>query len=272
MNIKIAVLTVVSGRRTALMNLIKGLALNEPLPAELIIVHMNEDTYALPPSPFPIRTISHYDSAKLPLASARNLALAESRVEHCIFLDVDCIPAPNLINVYAEAFSRTDQLWSGQVRYLTPDFSAALNVADLEVKSMCDPIRGKLHALPYELFWSLNFACSKTVFRKIGGFDESYKGYGAEDTDFAFMARAQGIPLELVNAMAYHQPHASYDPPLNHLEDIVNNAHTFYKKWKLWPMEGWLKKFVQLGYISWSNDEINILAYPEKSFIGQYLK
>ena len=119
MNIKIAVLTVVSGRKTALMNLIKGLSLNESLPAELIIVHMNEETYSLPPSPFPIRTISHYDPAKLPLASARNLALAESSVEHCIFLDVDCIPAPNLINIYAEAFNRTDQLWSGQVRYLT---------------------------------------------------------------------------------------------------------------------------------------------------------
>jgi len=272
MNIKIAVLTVVSGRRIALMNLIRGLSLNTTLPDELIIVHMNEDTYSLPPSPFPIRAISHYDHAKLPLAGARNCALAESSVEHCIFLDVDCIPAPNLIQIYADAFNREDQLWSGQVRYLTPDFSPELDAADLEVKSITDPVRGKLETLPYELFWSLNFACTKTVFRKIGGFDESYKGYGAEDTDFAFMAKAQGIPLELINAMAYHQPHASYDPPLNHLEDIVNNAQTFYKKWKLWPMEGWLKKFVHLGYITWNNDKIHILTLPEKSVIEQYLK
>ncbi|MBE8147289.1 hypothetical protein IOD13_18970 [Brevibacterium casei] len=39
---------------------------------------------------------------------------------------------------------------------------------------------------PFALFWSLSFACRPEVFARIGGFDETYAGYGGEDTDFAF--------------------------------------------------------------------------------------
>ena len=50
----------------------------------------------------------------------------------------------------------------------------------------------------YELFWSLSFALTSSTWRTIGGFCEHYRGYGAEDTDFAQMARAAGVPMRWV--------------------------------------------------------------------------
>ncbi|SEB09818.1 glycosyltransferase family 2 protein [Pedobacter hartonius] len=272
MSIKIAVLTLVKGRNEALLNLIKGLSANLFAEFELIIVHMNERTCLIPPCPFPVLSFGYHSTEQLPLAKARNFAVSKTNARHCIFLDVDCIPSASFMQSYAAAFNRGDKLWSGQVRYLNEKFSSETKAADFDACSLPDPIRGGLTNIPYELFWSLNFGCSRSVFETIGGFDENYMGYGAEDTDFSFTARTKEIELTTVDAIAYHQPHASYDPPLNHLEDIISNARVFYHKWGRWPMEGWLKKFAELGYISWSNNELVLLSYPAQSAIDLYLK
>ena len=75
--------------------------------------------------------------------------------------------------------------------------------------------------------WSLCFAIGRTQFEKIGGFDTHYVGYGAEDTDFAFMARELNIEFYLTCDVIYHQQHSVYRPPLNHLSSIVVNANAF---------------------------------------------
>ena len=272
MGITISVLTIVKSRREALLNLIRGLAMNADSNMELIVVHMNEEDYPLPPVSFPLSSFCLLSEESLPLAKARNFAMSKASAEHCIFLDVDCIPEEDLISSYRKAFAQHDVLWSGSVRYLNTNHLPDLHTGALQILSKADPIRGGLTSMPYELFWSLNFGCSKSVFGKIGGFDEQYTGYGAEDTDFAFMARANHVQLETLEATAYHQPHASYNPPLNHLEDIISNARVFHRKWHQWPMEGWLTQFREMGYISWDHDHINILNYPEEAVIETYRK
>jgi len=272
MGMKIAVLTIVKGRKEALLNLIKGLSLHPYAEMELIIVHMNEENYPLPLTSFPIRSFTCFSEEVLPLAKARNLAISCADAEYCIFLDVDCIPGFNFIALYVAAFNQKNILWSGQVRYLRSGFPADLNNFALQKWSNADPIRSALQELPYELFWSLNFGCSKKVFYEIGGFDEKYQGYGAEDTDFAFTARKQDVKLGMVAATAFHQPHASYDPPLNHLQDIIKNAIVFHQKWNRWPMEGWLSKFMELGYVFWNADQLTVLKDPAPSDISAFLK
>lgn len=272
MDIKVSVLTLVKGRKGALLNLIKGLSDQVNSPLELVVIHMNEDIELLPATHFPCRSFSCYTPEKLPLAKARNLAVAQAQSEFCIFLDVDCIPGNDFIAAYIEAFLKGNTIWSGSVRYLKPGFPAAATGSLLDHWSTADPIRAQLKILPYELFWSLNFGCTKSVFKLLGGFDEQYTGYGAEDTDFSFTARLQDVALDLVPAMAYHQPHASYDPPLNHLEDIVKNATVFYHKWKRWPMEGWLGKFAALGYVSWTADTLTLINWPTPAAIEKHRK
>ena len=70
---------------------------------------------------------------------------------------------------------------------------------------------------------------NRLAYDTIGGFDASYTGYGAEDTDFAFTAKEQGIDFYLSQARAYHQQHTVYRPPLNHLSSIVANANRFMR-------------------------------------------
>jgi len=122
------------------------------------------------------------------------------------------------------------------------------------------------------LFWSLNFGCSKATYSKIGGFDEDFSGYGAEDTDFAFSANKNGVDFKTIDALAYHQYHPSYDPPVNHIESIVENATRFKAKWGLWPMEGWLRKFCEMGYTSFISGQINLLKLPTTDEISAVLK
>lgn len=269
----ISVAIIVQNRRKALLNTLSGLANSTLLPEEVIIVHMNEDAIPLLGYPFKILSVHCESQHALPLASARNTAIEHASGNRVIFLDVDCIPDASLIENYNNAFEEEDILFTGHIRYLQKDDEMEIDLAsDLVVKSTPDLIRTPYTQIPYELFWSLNFACSKQVFHKIGGFDEAFIGYGGEDTDFAFAARKANIGLRTVSATAYHQYHPSYSPPLNHLTDIVANANIFYEKWSRWPMEGWLKAFRERGYIKWEADEVTITRYPTSLEIAEVLK
>ena len=98
------------------------------------------------------------------------------------------------------------------------------------------------------LFWSLSFAVTAQDFVLVGGFDEDYLGYGAEDTDFGQrLARSGGQLLFVGGAGAIHQYHPSPSPPVQHVADIVANANVFADKWGWWPMQAWLEQFRDRG-------------------------
>ena len=268
---EISLITIVKGRREHLRNLMRGVAAQQLRPDELIIVFMNEAaTDRLPDPGCKVYTDSLFDpDHELPLAAARNRAatLASGRI--LAFLDVDCIPAPDYLRLLHAAVQRTHGLLMGDVRYLpegaTPDEWTA---ATLEERSLAHPRRPvippdrDLITLPYHLFWSLTFGIMAEDFARLGGFDGGYQGYGGEDTDFAFTARQVRLPPYVCRARAYHQFHPTYSPPYNHLEDIVANATRFHDKWQVWPMEGWLKKFAEQGYIDWQPHVIRLLKAP----------
>ena len=53
------------------------------------------------------------------------------------------------------------------------------------------------------------------------------------------------------DALAFHQHHPVSSPPVEHVDDIVENARRFHEKWGVWPMEGWLDRFAADGLIAW---------------------
>ena len=94
-----------------------------------------------------------------------------------------------------------------------------------------------------------------TAWQRVGGFDETYTGYGGEDTDFGQRARAAGLDLQWVGgADAYHQHHPVSDPPVEHLDDILRNGRRFADRWGFWPMEGWLRAFAERGLVRREGD------------------
>jgi hypothetical protein len=127
----------------------------------------------------------------------------------------------------------------------------------------CFPTTGlRLESNP-GLFWSLAFAIKASLFKKLGGFDERFKGYGAEDTDFGFRAHATGVELLFLGGVgAFHQYHDGYDPPLQHFDDIIRNARLFHQIWGVWPMRGWLEAFERLKLIRLGDREILEIRLP----------
>ncbi|WP_228431107.1 glycosyltransferase family 2 protein [Baekduia soli] len=194
----------------------------------------------------------------LPLAHARNAgalhAIARG-AELLVFLDVDCLPGPRLLERYqTAAASAPTSLLCGPVACLPPPGREGYRDEDLEELARPHPARpvpaedALVHTRDHELFGTLSFAVTAETWRAVGGFCEDYVGYGGEDTDFGQLAARAGVDLCWVGgAWAYHQFHPTQDPPVHHLDDILRNAATFHRRWGWWPMIGWLKAFTELG-------------------------
>ena len=264
----VSALTIVRNRRGHLHQLVEGLRRGERTPDELIVVDMSDAPVDVPSAGFPIR-IDRFETEGLPLAAARNRAAAQARFDSLVFLDVDCIPLGACVRRLAEELALHDALLCADVRYLGPaDARGPWTEGDLLARGQHHPVRafparGVRRETNAGLFWSLAFAIRRALFEALGGFDEGFTGYGAEDTDFGFRARDAGIDLLFVGgAIACHQYHDSHEPPVQHVADIVRNARFFRARWDRWPMEGWLAAFTDMGLVHWQDDRLDLIRLP----------
>jgi len=212
-------------------------------------------TLHVPPGPHGLR-----------VGEGRNRAAAAALAagaDLLVFLDVDCLPGADLLPRYrAAAAAAPDALLSGPVTYLTsvqrPSTAAELPGHTRPHRARPLPADGEIRVATrgeYALFWSLSFAVTPATWRRLGGFHDGYEGYGAEDTDLAWTARAAGIELRWVGgAHAYHQWHPVSSPPWRHLDDILRNGAAFHRRWGEWPMGGWLDAFAAAGAIERRGD------------------
>lgn len=263
----VSVCTIARGRETQLRNLVLGLSQQSALPDELVIARMQPEPYTnLPPCPFPVRQVA-VEGARLPLARARNAAAENTIGDALIFLDVDCIPLPGLVENYTVAMS-ANRCLMGETRYLSQ--ADPPEVLSFEAMWQCadqHPARrygSESIRLPETTeFWSLSFAMMRETFWKVGGFDALFDGYGGEDTDFAMSLADSAVELFwLPKARAVHQWHPVQIPAFNHFDDIVRNANRFYKKRGQWCMDYWLDQFEAAGLICKSSDQIEVLRQP----------
>ncbi|HSJ77873.1 MAG TPA: glycosyltransferase [Erythrobacter sp.] len=267
----LSVLTIVRNRTVHLENLLEGVRRSAVQPDEVIVVDMSDAPETLKDTGLPL-FIDRFETAGLPLAAARNRAASCAKGDRLIFLDVDCIPMRDCLGQLLTAIDEHDALICADVRYLGPgDTSAPWHEGALLDLGRPHPVRPfpenglKLVGDP-GLFWSLAFAIRRDTFERIGGFDERFTGYGGEDTDFGFAARDAGCPLYFLGgAVACHQYHETFDPPLQHVGDIVANANRFHSKWGIWPMSGWLEQFVRLGLVEWKSDSVRLVRGPSQN-------
>lgn len=206
---------------------------------------------AVPPGPDGLR-----------LAAGRNRGAAEALARGAdllVFLDVDCLPHPELLARYERAAADVigPAVLCGPVTYL-PEGTLPDDPADADTHVAPHPARPapapdstqSARDDEWDLFWSLSFACTPATWAAIGGFDEAYEGYGGEDTDFAQRAARAGVALVWVGgAHALHQFHPTSTPPWQHLDDILRNGRIFARRWGRWPMAGWIAAFAEAGAI-----------------------
>jgi GT2 family glycosyltransferase len=199
---------------------------------------------------------------ELPLSSARNQLAAAAAGALLVYLDVDCVPSPGLLAAYATALTAHDALALGETRYLPKGFRAD-GASEMALRRAALPHPERINLFPapgvtrldrrHELFWSLNFAIRRITFeRRIGGFDENYRGYGIEDTDFAMRAARAEVPITWVGgAVAFHQHHPPTRLDPDRVAALVANARRYREHWGTWPATGWLAELAGLGMVEW---------------------
>lgn len=270
----ISVLTLVKGRHAHLTRLVEGLTRSDPPPGELVIVAMDEEPITLTPTTFPVRILTR-PAATLPLAAARNLAAAAATQPNLLFLDVDCIPMQGLPATMSDLLDRHDALICPEIHYLPagavqPGWTqAALLSRAVTHEARRFPSDGVTTAPHPGLFWSVAFGVRAARFASLGGFDERFTGYGAEDTDLAFRADRAGLDILLAGGPgAFHQHHPVFAPPLQHFDDILRNARLFHETWGIWPMDGWLDHFATIGLIARHGDQLTLRRKPTPTEIA----
>ncbi|WP_230769290.1 glycosyltransferase family 2 protein [Sphingomonas sp. Leaf4] len=254
----ISVCTLVRGREGHLAQLLAGIARQTRAPDEIVIAYMQDAAPSGLPDPGVRLREIFVPGDPMPLARARNAAAAAAQGDTLIFLDVDCIPSPTLVERYAAVLADAPGVCLGEVRYLPPGpvdpatlphigerHPAKPALADDEVRPV--PSHGEL--------WGLSFALPRLAWDAAGGMDEGYVGYGGEETDFAWRLHAAGVPMAWVGgAVAWHQHHAVHVPPLHQFDPILRNAARFRERWGRWCMDYWLGQFAAAGLIRWTAD------------------
>lgn len=266
-----SIVTIVKGRRKQLGNLLASIKNSTILPIDIHIVCMDEPDDIFISNELDVVVHGINSQYSLPLAAARNLGINASKTESIIFIDVDCIVSPTLFQSLLRSL-KADKIIAAYPLYL-PILPEHGNYAELVNLSVAHPSRENIpfgKTVPHLQFWSLIFAVQKQTFKKIGGFDESFTGYGAEDTDFAMTFHEKSVEQIFVDDYILHQYHDKYDPPLNHFNSIIDNAIHYQKKWKVLPMQRWLKAFEDLGLISiTSENQINVIQNPSEKQIQE---
>lgn len=257
-----ALVTVAHGRHEHLQRQHAMLARSTVLVDDYIVVALDDPVLGSTWEHEPGVTLLRHGAGRhgLPIAAARNAgarAAVRRGAELIVFLDVDCLPDPELVRYYqAAARASASALLCGPVAYLPRPGADGYDLDGLRQYAFHParptPAPGELASQgDPRLFWSLSFAVTADTWQRIGGFCEHYEGYGAEDTDFAFLARDAGAGITWVGgAAAYHQWHFTQSPPVGHLDDIVRNAAIFADRWGWWPMEGWLGAFADQGLVA----------------------
>jgi N-acetylglucosaminyl-diphospho-decaprenol L-rhamnosyltransferase len=254
--VRVGLATLAAGRPEHLRRQAAAVARLGPL-SRYVVVSMDAEPTAVPGA-----TVVHLPAAgpALPLAAARNRAVAElAGSELVILLDVDCIPSAEMLARYvaaARGLGGGPGLLCGPVGYLDPLRDPASGPTAAERRRARGrvirdfPASGVRRERRHELFWSLSYAVSPATHAALGGFDEGFVGYGAEDTDYGLRAGRMGIGLWFVGgAWAYHQHHRDSAPA--DLESLVANVRRFHGRWGRWPMPDRLAELARGGRIAW---------------------
>ncbi|MGQ0569304.1 MAG: glycosyltransferase family 2 protein [Armatimonadota bacterium] len=169
-------------------------------------------------------------------AAARNLGAAEARGRTLLFLDADIWATPGLISAHLAHHAGRQNIgvqgrWKDHRDSLTTMFMRARNVIPDAT------IRRREGLSPYHVV-TRNFSIHAEAFRRLGGFDEGFHGYGWEDIELAFRMVRDGVTLRYEpTALAYHYHIQTLQEAREKLRQAGEGAVYFWTKherdWRL---------------------------------------
>jgi len=217
----ISVIITTYNRPDALRAVLEGLAAQQDRGFEIVVADdgSRDDTRALVESvrttaPLPIQHVWQEDRG-FRAGAARNRASEQASGEYLLFLDGDCVPRPDYIAQHrrlaehgwmvagnrvllSESFTRTALAERLPLHAWTmAEWRAARQRGDinrtLPLTSLpLGPMR-KLAAHRWQRVRTCNLGVWTTDFGRVGGFDESFEGWGFEDSDLAVRLLNAGV-------------------------------------------------------------------------------
>jgi len=274
MHSPVSVVTIVKNRTEKLCRLIEQLESCSPLPDELVIVWMR------PPSTLSLAKSDKFNivhkfvaNAELPIAKARNKGLEEATSNLLAYINVDAVVDKNFIAQGMHAWRPNSVVFTNvtfvpESQWVLPhDTLCQIKNQERLEESSDDLLSQQKHdggAFSDDSIRSTVFFISKLDFKKTGGFDEGYEGFGLNDEDFFTNCRSLGFSLHQLDLQTFAPERPNYRCPINHFLDFVRNAERFHAKWGMNPCNDVLNAYADAGYINkdFENTGINILQLP----------
>ncbi|MFF5185762.1 glycosyltransferase family 2 protein [Streptomyces sp. NPDC000345] len=157
---------------------------------------------------------------------ARNVGARQAKGELLVFLDVDCMAHPALLEEHLKAQRERPSAVCGFThgRELTPSAWSLLLGDEWDMEEpeeafrraraeprLHDPLTELLHQPSdndWAFFWTHNVSVPRASFEEVGGFCEDFELKGVEDMEIGLRLQLAGVPTVFVpQARALHQPH-----------------------------------------------------------------
>jgi glycosyltransferase involved in cell wall biosynthesis len=238
---KLAVIITTYNRPDALAAALEGYAAQDTHAFELLIADDGsaEDTRRLIDeharrAPFPLRHVWQEDCG-FRAAAIRNRALAATTADYVIFSDGDCVPPRQFVSRH-QALAERGFFLAGNRILLSERFTAEVLRRHLPIhqwrttKWIAAWLRRDVNralpllALPDDAFrkrapqrWKGVKTCNLSAWRRdlltVNGLDESYSGWGLEDSDLVIRLLRAGIRHKSARfaTSVFHLWHAEYD-------------------------------------------------------------
>ncbi len=220
----ISVIVATYNRPDALRAVLAGFCEQTDRQFELLVADdgSRDETRALVESvaasaPIPIAHVWHED-AGFRLAAIRNRAAARAQGDYLVFVDGDCVPLPDFVAQH-RALAEPAWMVAGNRLLLSETFTRRVLAEELPIHRftlaqwIAARRRGDINrVLPLARLplgplrkigrarWPRVRGCNMAVWRrdleKVNGFDESFQGWGYEDSDFAVRLVNAGVGLK----------------------------------------------------------------------------
>ena len=222
---------------------------NQTYPMDLLEVVIADDgsdpPIIVPPGTlFEARVVAQ-ERAGFGLARARNTGAAAATGSILVFLDCDMVPEPAQVEAHARWHHVDDRILTLGFRHhadfdgvTVDDIQAAERIGDVvEGRSVSSPQWIEFHmartkdltSTDTDLFRIVtggNLGISKAFYNHLGGSDESFTQWGAEDTELGYRAfNAGGVLVPERRALAWHQGEGASGPDPEEQRSQVEQRH-----------------------------------------------
>lgn len=135
-------------------------------------------------------------------AAARNIGIEEAKGRFLVFIDADCVAAPDWLDKLMARHQRGEDVVGGSVWFAADNYWTLCDNISMFHEFLPSRKPGPRPYLP-----TLNLSVRREVAQEVGKFDESFPGASGEDIDWTIRIRQLGHELYFEPAaVVYHLP------------------------------------------------------------------